>query len=451
MLTASPQIHAPADEPVDQSVLENRAQSVGHLFRDRVTATPDRAAFQYAVVRPAGDEWLTVTWAELDVVVREIAAGLVALGVEPEQRVAIASGTRYEWVLADLAVMCAGGGDDDHLSLDDPPRTSRSSSPTPSTQVVFAEDDEQIAKLRAHRADTPDVRKVVAVRRDARTSDAWVITLDELRAAGPRVPRRGTRRRRRPDRRDPARAARHADLHLGHDGPAQGRAAARTTPGPTRRAAIDALGILAAGRPAVPVAAAGARRSARCCSTLPLQIGFPTAIDGRVDKIVDNLAVVQADVHGRGAAHLREGVRPDRPRPMAGEGGRQGEDLRLGQSASGRAGRELRASRARTRRACWPRKYAIADKLVFTKVRERFGGRLRFFISGSAALSPATSREWFHAVGILILEGYGLTETSAASFVNRPTAYRSAPSGCRCRAPRSRSPRTARSCSRARA
>ena len=53
MLTASPQIHAPADEPVDQSVLENRAQSVGHLFRDRVTATPDRAAFLYAVVRPS--------------------------------------------------------------------------------------------------------------------------------------------------------------------------------------------------------------------------------------------------------------------------------------------------------------------------------------------------------------------------------------------------------------
>ena len=104
-----PQIHTPADEPVDQSVLERRAQSVGHLFRDRVAASPDRPAFLHAVVSETGDEWVTVTWAEVDVVVREIGAGLVALGIEPEDRVAIASSTRYEWALADLAIMVAGG------------------------------------------------------------------------------------------------------------------------------------------------------------------------------------------------------------------------------------------------------------------------------------------------------------------------------------------------------
>ena len=45
MLSASPQIHTPADEPVDQSVLDRAAQSVGHMFRDRVAATPDRPAY----------------------------------------------------------------------------------------------------------------------------------------------------------------------------------------------------------------------------------------------------------------------------------------------------------------------------------------------------------------------------------------------------------------------
>ena len=54
-----------------------------------------------------------------------------------------------------------------------------------------------------------------------------------------------------------------------------------------------------------------------------------------------------------------------------------------------------------------------------SKVRDRFGGRVEFFISGSAALNPDVAR-WFPPRGLLIIEGYGLTETSAATCVNRP-------------------------------
>ena len=65
----------------------------------------------------------------------------------------------------------------------------------------------------------------------------------------------------------------------------------------------------------------------------------------------------------------------------------------------------------------------MADRLVFTKLRARFGGKLRFLVSGSATLSQDVA-EFFHAAGILILEGYGLTETSAGTFVNRPDHYK---------------------------
>ncbi|HVH95088.1 MAG TPA: AMP-binding protein, partial [Nocardioidaceae bacterium] len=126
----------------DASVIENRAPNVGRQFFDRVKETPDREAYRY----PRGDRWESQTWRETGDRVTRLAAGLVALGLQPEQRVAIASSTRFEWILADLAVMSAGGatttvypstmGDDVGYILADS-----------GCSLVFAEDDAQIAKL----------------------------------------------------------------------------------------------------------------------------------------------------------------------------------------------------------------------------------------------------------------------------------------------------------------
>jgi long-chain acyl-CoA synthetase len=153
---------------------------------------------------------------------------------------------------------------------------------------------------------------------------------------------------------------------------------------------------------------------------LPLVVGFPTVIDGRVDKIVENLAVIRPTIMGA-VPRIFEKVHARISEVMAQESGLKKHivdwalDVGLQMSRVRQAGERPSALLAA--------QYKAADRLVFAKIRERFGGRLRFFISGSAALDRNIA-QWFDAIGVVVLEGYGLTETSAASSLNRPGAYR---------------------------
>jgi long-chain acyl-CoA synthetase len=154
--------------------------------------------------------------------------------------------------------------------------------------------------------------------------------------------------------------------------------------------------------------------------TSQLAVGFACAIDGRVPKIVDNLAIVKPTFMGA-APRIFEKAYGRIVGMMEEEGGAK---LKIFRWAEGVGLKHSRAERAGKPISPVLRlQYAVADRLVFAKVRERFGGRVRFFISGAAALSSDIA-EWFHAAGVLILEGYGLTETSAGAFVNRPDAYK---------------------------
>jgi len=395
-----------AEQP-DLSVIEGRATSVAHLFVDRVAKTPTREAFRY----PVGEQWRSITWSQVDDRARRIAAGLVSLGVEPEDRVAIASATRLEWALADLGIMlCAAATTtiypsttaDDVLFI-----TSDSG-----CVVVFAENDEQVAKLRGGRDVIPSVSKVVLF--DGAGDGDWVIGLDELEQLGAAYLSEN----------DGALEKRIAQL--APDSLATLIYTSGTTGRPKGvRLAHDAWTYEAAAVDSVRILNEDdvqylwlplAHVFGKVLLTLPLQIGFPTAIDGRVDRIVENLPIVRPTWMGA-APRIFEKVYGRITTMMAGEGGVK---AKLFDWASGNA-RKVATARGEGGRVSpvLGAQHAIGDKVVLAKIRERFGGRVRFFISGSAALNQDVAR-WFDAMGMPFLEGYGLTETAAASCVNRP-------------------------------
>ena len=395
----------------DLSALDNRAPNVGRQFFDRVEATPNREAYRY----PRGERWESQTWQETGDHVTKLAAGLVALGLEPEQRVAIAAGTRYEWILADLAIMSAGGAtttvypstmaDDVGYILADS-----------ESRLAFAEDDSQIAKLVQRKSELPHLHKIITF--DGKTDGDWVIGLadlerlgEELLAKDPGVV---------DDRIEATRPDSLATLIYtsGTTGRPKGvrlQHKSWTYEG----AAIQAQGILDETDLQflwLPMA----HSFGKVLLSTQLACGFATAVDGRVEKIIDNLAVVRPTFMGA-APRIFEKAHGRIVTMQAAEGGvkeklfKQAFKVGLQVDQLKREGKPVPFMLAK--------QHALFDKLVFTKIRDRFGGRVRFFISGAAALNREIA-EWFHAAGILILEGYGMTESSAGSVVNHPDDYR---------------------------
>ena len=151
-----------------------------------------------------------------------------------------------------------------------------------------------------------------------------------------------------------------------------------------------------------------------------IRSGVPTAIDGVIDDLVANLAAVRPTVMG-GVPRVYEKVY-NRVVTGAREGG--GLKYKIFQWAMGVGERvsKLRQQGGQPT-GLLTFQHRLADKLVYSKLKARLGGRLRFLISGGAPLSRAIA-EFFHSCDILILEGYGLTETAAGSFFNRPERYK---------------------------
>ena len=398
--------------PEQLEIVNDRAPSMGAAFFSRVKQSGPREAYRY----PDEDEnWHSLTWTETGERVTRLAAGLVSLGIQPEERVAIASGTRLEWILADLAIVAAGAAtttvypstmsDDVAYILADS-----------DSRIVFAEDDEQVAKLREKHSELPSIVKVVVF--EGTTDGDWVIGFDDLEALGEAyLEQNPTIVEDRVAATKPDSLAtliytsgttgRPKGVRLSHDGW-------------TYEGAVILSGGFLSEDDLQFLWLPMAHSFGKVLLSTQIAVGFPTAIDGRVPKIVDNLAIIKPTFMGA-APRIFEKAYGRIVGMAEAEGGPKLKIFRWAEGVGIEHSRAVRAGKSVS--PVLKAKFAVADKLVFSKVRARFGGRVRFFISGAAALSPEIA-EWFHAAGVLILEGYGLTETSAGAFVNQPGAFK---------------------------
>ncbi|HTZ12117.1 MAG TPA: long-chain fatty acid--CoA ligase [Mycobacterium sp.] len=390
------------------SPTSTHAPNLALLFLQRVAASGDKEAFRY----PDGDRWTSVTWKQAAERVEALAAGLLALGVSAEDRIGIASTTRLEWILADLATMCAGGATTTVYPSTNAEDTAYILADSES-RIVFAEDDTQLKKLTEHRDELPNLTKVVVF--DAAADGDWVMTLDDLADQGAKYLAehpscvRNVAEEIAPDRLatliyTSGTTGKPKGVRLRHEAWVYTGAAISD---------MDLLGPDDLQLLWLPLAHA----FGKVLISTQLACGFASAIDGRVDKIVENTGVVKPTFMGA-APRIFEKAYSKIVTQQSGA-----KAVLFGRAFA--VGKEV-ARRRREGKFVWPHlllQQRLFDRLVFAKIRDVFGGRIRFFVSGSAPLNRDIA-EWFEAAGLLILEGYGLTESSGAGFINRPNNYK---------------------------
>jgi long-chain acyl-CoA synthetase len=378
-------------------------QSIPDMFRQRVAATPDRLALGF----PTPDEqvgWLT--WKQVNERATAIAAGLITLGVRPEDRVAILSGTRLEWVLADFGVMCAGAATTTVYPTTEPDEAVFIVRDSGST-VLIAENAAQAAKVAEaglkHIVVIDGTAGLTLAELERRGSEALAadpgtvdrviagITPDKLATL---IYTSGT-------------TGRPKGVELTHGGWCW-EGVAQAGLGLMRDDDLQYLWL--------PLAHSFGKTL--ICGLI--HVGLPTYVDGRVDRLVEKLAVVRPTLMCS-APRIFEKVYNVAVSTATAGGGLKPKiftwAVRVGLRAVEleQAGTPVPAGLAIRRK--------IADRLVFSKLRARLGGRIRVLVSGSAPLSRDIAA-FFAAAGMPISEGYGLTETSAGSYVNHPEGIR---------------------------
>jgi long-chain acyl-CoA synthetase len=390
------------------------SETLATMFWSRV----EKSAGNPAQMFKRHGAWTTLTWREVGDIVRELALGLLALGSRPGDTVALLSASRPEWVQADFAIFSAGCVTVPVYPTYPPDLIAYVLNDS-GARTIIVEDPGQLAKVLEAREKTPGLEHIIVVTGyEATQPPKMVMTWEMLRRLG----------------------RENAAVHAG-------TLAARVagvkpddlasivytsgTTGPPKGVMQTHGNHIAAQKnseSAAPVEEGWvhllflplAHSFARLESFLGVYRGLTTAFAENLDKVGENLKETRPHficsvprVFEKVYARILAGVEAGSPLKKKIFNWAIGVGREV--SRHQQRGQPIPPGLALTR--------AIAHKLVFEKLHAALGGRLVWAISGGAPLSRDIA-EFFHAAGILILEGYGLTETCPAGTFNRPTRFK---------------------------
>ncbi len=378
-----------------------------------------RNASKVAVTQKKNGQWQDVTWGQVLQEVKVLSAALVAQGVKPGDRVAIFAGTTMQWVICDLAISAAHAVTVPIYSSNTPDECRYILNHS-ETSLLFVDSDEKDAKqagrltrIRQRLGECPTVRKVVVF--EGAVSGEREMSLSDLMAQGQQA-----------EKSQPhafearAQAMKPEDVWgfiytSGTTGDPKG---VILTHGNWAYQAETARAIgLMDPTDSVMLFLPLAHSFAQVVKAAWLGMGYKMIFAESVEKLLPNLM------------ETRPSVLPAVPRVYEKV---YNNVVANGSSAPGMKGKLFRwAFRLFDEYAEAKRKgtefsslgFSLAQKLVFKKVRktldEKLGGHMRLFVSGGAPLSPKIAY-FFDLLGYKVLEGYGLTETSAPCNCNRP-------------------------------
>jgi long-subunit acyl-CoA synthetase (AMP-forming) len=390
-----------------------------HTFLDRASTLGDRPA----MVHRRDGAWRSISWAEYGRLTAAAARGLIGLGHRAGEPVAILSQNRFEWLVADVAAQRAAGVPVGvYPSL--PPDQVAHVVGHAEASVVIAEDGAQLQKIRAIRAGLPKLRAVVVI--DPPSGEALregELTLEYLIERGTETPAGDTA----------------LDERLKQVTPESLCTLIYTsgTTGPPKGVMLTHRNAAAAAGAVVRVVAA--RDDDVVVSYLPLS--------HIAERMVSLYACIQAGFtiwFAESMAKVAEAIAEARPTlffavPRVWEKMRASVEAKVAAAPPLRKalfGAALesgtRAMHARERRAFaphWAAAGAAMDRLVGSKLRARLGlDRSRITVSGAAPINPAL-QEWFGALGLPIVQVYGLSETTGVISLELPEAPRRASVG----------------------
>jgi long-chain acyl-CoA synthetase len=387
--------------------------TLASMFWHRVEQDRDRPA-QQAKVNGA---WHTRTWGQVGEIVRELATGLLALGRRKDDAVAILSASRAEWVQADFAIFSAGCRTIP-IYPTYPPDLIQYIVNDAGVKTLFVEDAVQLAKVLEVQGKMDGLEQIVVIQGYEGEASGQMLSWDGLRRLG-----RDNLDRLKSELAGRVAAVAPQDIATivytsGTTGPPKGVVQTHGNHVATLESAARMAGVTEGDTHLLflPLAHSFARLE----SFIGVHRGLTTAFAENIDKLRDNLPEVKP--------HFICSV----PRVF--------EKVYAGVLAKAEAGSPIKkkifhwavgvgreVSKLQQARKPVPAglafKHRLAHKLVFSKLHAALGGRLRFAVSGGAPLSKEIA-EFFHAAGILILEGYGLTETCPSLTFNRLDNFR---------------------------